>query len=103
VRPEWKVPEVSTTDLRDLMWQNCGILRNRDGLESAISALRTTSSRPVAQPTVATIELRNIFEVAGLISRSALWREESRGAHYRTDFPERRELFACDSQLSRSE
>ena len=103
VRPAWKVPEISATALRDLTWKDCGILRSREGLESALSTLRATASRAVERPELAAIELRNIFEVAGLIARSALWREESRGAHYRTDFPEKRESFAVDSGLSRDE
>jgi len=36
-------------------------------------------------------------QLAGLIAESALWREESRGAHYRTDFPEKRAEFLRDS------
>jgi L-aspartate oxidase len=43
-----------------------------------------------------------MHEVAGLIARCALWREESRGAHYRTDFPEKREEFQRASVISRS-
>jgi L-aspartate oxidase len=102
VRPEWKVPEIPVTALRDLTWEKCGIVRNREGLESAIATLGSASSHAVDQPTLGAIELRNIFEVAGLIARSALWREESRGAHYRTDFPEKLEAFALDSALVRA-
>ena len=47
------------------------------------------------------IELRNMHEVALLIARCALWREESRGAHYRTDFPEKRVEFQRPSAINR--
>ena len=83
----WTVPDISKSELRDLAWTHCGILRNREGLESAIAVMEGTKSLPVDKPVLASIELRNIFETAGLIARAALRREESRGAHYRTDFP----------------
>jgi L-aspartate oxidase len=99
--PAWTVPDVSVARLRDLTWEYCGILRNREGLESAIATMAGLTLLPVDRPTLAAIELRNIFETASLIARSALWREESRGAHYRTDFPEKREDFARDSSFGR--
>ena len=96
-RPVWVAPDISVSELRDLTWNHCGIIRNREGLESAIAALEKMQSLRVDTPTLPAIGLRNIFEAAGLIARSALWREESRGAHYRTDFPEKRDTFARDS------
>ena len=69
----------------------------------SVQTVGVVLTRLTERPELAAIELRNIFEVAGLIARSALWREESRGAHYRTDFPEKRESFAVDSGLSRDE
>ncbi len=91
-RPEWIVPQVDVTTLRDLAWNHCGILRNRAGLESAISALSKIPMDAGLRPALSAIELRNIYEVVGMIARSALIREESRGAHYRTDFPEKKKL-----------
>jgi L-aspartate oxidase len=41
-----------------------------------------------------------MHEVALLIARRALWREESRGAHYRTDFPEKRDEFLRPSVIA---
>jgi L-aspartate oxidase len=98
-RPIWSVPDVATSQLRDLAWRHCGILRSREGLESVIATMENLQSLSVDKPTLAAIELRNIFETASLIARSALWREESRGAHYRTDFPEKRDAFARDSSF----
>jgi L-aspartate oxidase len=45
--------------------------------------------------------LRNLHAVAALIAQCALWREESRGAHYRTDFPVSRPEFQRPSSTSR--
>jgi L-aspartate oxidase len=101
-RPVWTVPDIAVSELRDLTWQYCGILRDRDGLTSAIATLEAASPQAVNTPSLAAIELRNIFEAAGLIARSALWREESRGAHYRSDFPDRQAAFACDSTLRKT-
>ena len=101
-RAVWTVPDIAVSELRDLAWQNCGILRDRDGLESAIATLAATSLRSVGEPSLPAIELRNIFEAVSLIAQSALWREESRGAHYRSDFPARQAAFARDSSLNRA-
>lgn len=101
-RPVWTAPDIAVSELRDLTWQYCGILRDREGLESAIAILEAATLHPVDTPSLPASELRNIFEAAGLIARSALWREESRGAHYRSDFPAREPAFACDSTLRRA-
>jgi len=77
-------------DLRTLMWQRVGILRDAEGLRSALSSVedwREELGRPL--PRRADMELANMLLVSELIIRSALRREESRGAQYRTDFPER--------------
>ncbi len=95
------IPNVSTAQLRDLVWTNCGILRDREGLSEAIATLDRMEQLQMDKPTLAAIELRNIFRIAGLIARSALWREESRGAHYRADFPEKQAAFARDSVVTK--
>jgi L-aspartate oxidase len=69
--------------VRRLMWERVGILRTREGLERALKEFGEIASAPLlAGP-------RNFVTVAAIIARSALWREESRGAHYRLDFPKR--------------
>ncbi len=102
VRPAMLGPESSEAALRELTWEYCGILRSRNGLESAIHALDRVIWEPVSQPSLRVIELRNLHEVAALIARCALWREESRGAHYRTDFPEKRDEFLRASSICRT-
>lgn len=95
-------PALTEHELRELTWQHCGIVRSRNGLESALDRLQHLSWKPVAEPSLSDIELRNLCEVATLIARGALWREESRGAHYRLDFPEKREEFRVASTLQRN-
>ncbi|HEX8118367.1 MAG TPA: hypothetical protein VF521_13910, partial [Pyrinomonadaceae bacterium] len=69
--------------VRRLMWERVGILRTREGLERALSEFEQIASAPLLHGP------RNFVTTATLVARSALWREESRGAHYRLDFPRR--------------
>ena len=55
------------------------------------SQLDEWSGKLPAPRSRAACEARNLYTVAGLIARSALAREESRGAHYRLDFPEHKD------------
>jgi L-aspartate oxidase len=74
-------------EIRNLMWQEVGIVRLGTHLRRTIhklEALRSSLPEPRGRQQR---EARNILETGLLIARSALAREESRGAHYRTDFP----------------
>ncbi len=76
-------------EIQRIAWERCGIVRDGDGLRAACAALdRAEPSAPAFTPERA--EARNMQQVALLIARAALAREESRGAHFRTDFPEKR-------------
>jgi L-aspartate oxidase len=101
-RPSIPAPMTTERAVRDLAWEHCGIVRDLAGLETAIHTLERTEWTSTEAPTLATIELRNMHQVAALIAGCALWREESRGAHYRTDFPEKRPEFARASFVSRT-
>jgi L-aspartate oxidase len=75
-------------DLRSNMWKYAGLLRDAQGLEAmqrALSALSGTMPRGLSRRA---IEARNLHAVAAMIVISALARRESRGAHYRHDFPQ---------------
>jgi len=100
-RPEMTTPAMSETAVRELTWEYCGIVRDGADLQAAIRKLDATEWMPAPRPTLAMIEIRNMHQVAALIARCALWREESRGAHYRADFPEKREEFERASRVSR--
>jgi L-aspartate oxidase len=74
-------------ELRGLMWRDAGLLRNGVGLRRAereLAAMRETMPRGMSRRAV---EARNLLGVAEVIVQSALGRGESRGAHFRTDFP----------------
>lgn len=80
------------------MWANAGLHRSGPALEEAMRTLDTwSSSRPVATPvapvaTVAEREDANLLLLARLTVAAALVREESVGAHFRTDQPSRTDL-----------
>ncbi|MHB8845159.1 MAG: L-aspartate oxidase [Nitrospirota bacterium] len=80
--------EYVRTSLKKLMWENVGIVRNRKGLSAAMKKLREWD-RMVKNPPRDrdALELRNMITTAMLITRSALLREGSVGAHFRTDYP----------------
>ncbi|HUS05006.1 MAG TPA: L-aspartate oxidase [Bryobacteraceae bacterium] len=86
-------PAMDEAQVRALAWEHCGILRSAAGLQQAIAALEETPMRPGLSPARYQYEVRNMHAVALLIARYALAREESRGGHYRTDFPEPRPEF----------
>lgn len=74
-------------ELRNLMWKDAGLLRDANGLHEAqrlLNALAATMPRGLSRRAV---EARNLHTVASVIVASALGREESRGAHFRNDFP----------------
>jgi L-aspartate oxidase len=75
--------------LRELLWSHVGILRNGKELASALATLQSIEVPHTDKPNRFEHELRNLHTLAGLITRSALAREESRGSHYRSDFPYR--------------
>jgi len=74
-------------EIKDLMWQDAGIVRTGKGLKKAIQQLEKLGTRVAHPQTRRAYEAQNLHAVALLVARSALAREESRGAHYRTDFP----------------
>jgi succinate dehydrogenase / fumarate reductase flavoprotein subunit/fumarate reductase flavoprotein subunit len=81
------------------MWADCGLVRTREGLLWARERLAELTERAarIAAPGPPEVnyawqealDLANQLTVARTIVESALVREESRGAHYRADFPER--------------
>ncbi len=71
---------------RCALWGKVGVIRNGKDLKQAVEQLEALSL-PSQGCGRAFGEARNILEAARLIARSALAREESRGAHYRSDFP----------------
>jgi L-aspartate oxidase len=82
------VPQLNLPNLQSLMWDKVGIIRSGKGLKEAASVLATWEgqlTRPGDRPSY---ELSDLILCARLMTEAALLREESRGAHFRTDFPQ---------------
>ena len=82
--------------VKEIMWQHVGLVRDADGLSTALSILNelfVQFGKPVA--TREAIELANMINAGWLVTRAALEREESRGAHFRSDFPALDEKWHC--------
>ena len=86
--------------LRRLAWEACGIIRSGDALSAACEQLASGETRPNPDARRQDFELRNMHAVAHLIARSALARRESRGAHFRSDYPEKQAAFAKHSVVT---
>lgn len=68
--------------VKRVMWERVGIMRERESLERALDEFRQISKSNLSGAS------RNFVLLAKLVTKAALWREESRGGHFRTDFPE---------------
>src|SRR3954471_17022254 len=87
----WDVPvlrdrgaaQVAADSVRQVMWDHCGIDRSAKGLRLGVTKLNEIESR---LPVGATEEA-NMVQTSRLITDAALLRKESRGGHYRSDFP----------------
>jgi L-aspartate oxidase len=81
----------SEAELRKCMWNYVGIVRNEKNLNLMLKKLRQLEKRIIAldenKMNVKFLELRNMTLVSGLITKAALSRRESRGTHYREDYP----------------
>ena len=71
------------------MWRLVGILRSGKELTNAIDQLQSLELGKAAENGRAHCELRNMHALALVMAKSALARHESRGSHYRSDFPYR--------------
>jgi L-aspartate oxidase len=111
---DWEAQKQFITELRQqlptLVWDSAGICRTERVMEDAISKIKIWQQRfeqlPLSQSihhlqpgesisiSLADSELRlwaeteNLLDIADLILKSALFRTESRGGHYRIDYPE---------------
>lgn len=88
-RPKVEDRPVLSTAVRKrvkrIMWERVGILRDRGSLERALREFSQIAAGNLSTSS------RNFVTLATLVATAAVWREESRGGHYRTDFPETRE------------
>jgi L-aspartate oxidase len=74
--------------IQDVMWNEVGIVRMRTGMQKAVKALEEMAPKLAHPKTRRSHEAANIHLAGLLVARSAVAREESRGAHYRIDYPD---------------
>ncbi len=91
-----RVPHV-VRQIRKLMAEHVGVVRHADGLELALSEFDGIAREYAAQP-----QLRNMAEAARMVTVAALARMESRGAHFRIDFPKADPAWQRRTYLSRA-
>ncbi len=80
---DWRIESAARAEVRQVMWDNVGIVREETGLRDALEALEKIASRPL------NTRSWNFVTLARLVTEAALSRRESRGAHYRSDYPVR--------------
>ncbi|MDJ0783631.1 MAG: FAD-binding protein [Desulfosarcinaceae bacterium] len=75
--------------LKNLMWDKVGIIREKTALETALGALQDDGPQASVASyadLIKRLEYGNMRLVAEMVCRAALYREESRGSHFRQDF-----------------
>jgi L-aspartate oxidase len=77
--------------IRDTAWQYAGIVRNADGMKKGLQIISELEAQWEfsSHPSIDQMETSNLRAIAELILRCAVLRLESRGAHFRSDFPAR--------------
>jgi fumarate reductase (CoM/CoB) subunit A len=84
-------PKDLIRDLKTLMWNNVGIIREKTELEKALEQLRAPLPQAAVEnpaDLIKLLEYRNMHLIAEMVCIAALQRNESRGSHYRTDYSE---------------
>ena len=92
------------SELRKIMWNYVGILRSDKLLHRAKEKLSIISNEindfyHIHKISKDLLELRNIIDVANIITDSAIMRKESRGLHYNKDYPETKVEFNEATEL----
>lgn len=104
------VPESSVTvpfergELQSMMWSSVGLFRDGVALAEAserLSGWSAAAETATPETAVLAYENANLLDLARLVTAAAIAREESRGAHYRADFPQTRPVFAHHLQWAR--
>jgi fumarate reductase (CoM/CoB) subunit A len=91
-------PSLFIRKLREIMYRYVGVVRNREGLDKAqreLANLREEVNHHLSihrgsifnYDQIHAFELMNMIQLGQVIARAATLREESRGAHYRSDYP----------------
>ncbi len=96
-RKQGESPWAVREELGKTMWDNVGIVRDGKKLETGLAAIADLQVRAAKMGAIGgrafnltwqqALDVRNLLAASELIARGALLREDSRGAHYRQDFP----------------
>jgi succinate dehydrogenase/fumarate reductase flavoprotein subunit len=90
-------PSTLLSNLKDIMWKRAGIIRNNKELNKGLEEIKkirdSINKKPAStkREKLFALELPMALDTCEMIIKSALLREESRGAHYREDFPKEKE------------
>src|SRR5262245_22809102 len=83
---QWRLDQRTKARVQELMWWKVGLIRRADDLKSAVEECTRLIEENVNERT------KNFAMLARLMAEAALWREESRGGHFRDDFKQRDDL-----------
>ena len=94
-------PHEIKKELMATMWENVAIIRNENGLKSALEKIDELKEKTLHMTVIDgvgfnknlldALEIGNMLTLASLVTQSALLRRESRGSHYREDYPKKDE------------
>ncbi len=89
-------------ELRELAWRSAGICRDAETMETAIAQIQTLQQEisTLRTKTRLWVETHNLIDFAYLLVKSALFRTESRGAHFRLDFPNTKSAWQVHTVIS---
>jgi L-aspartate oxidase len=97
------VPGAALCEIQEVMTSRVGVLRNAAGLAEAVELLGKLATTEAAQIDPAAWETTNVLTISLALAQAALRREETRGSHWREDFPERDDTHwagHCDAVLA---
>jgi L-aspartate oxidase len=89
--PEFLLDPAIKMTLQLAMSQGAGVMRSAQSLSETLATLQQLASHTSNQPCIEAWEVSNLYLLATAIARAALEREETRGSHWRSDFPESKE------------
>ncbi len=87
-KPLKDAPSLNLPNLQSLLWDKVGIIRSGDSISQAADILATWEQNLTQPIDRSSYELNNLVLNGRLMTEAAVLREESRGAHFRTDFPQ---------------
>ncbi|HKQ74419.1 MAG TPA: L-aspartate oxidase [Blastocatellia bacterium] len=80
---EWRLDPRIKNRVQEIMWRKVGLIRRTEDMRNAVEEFAGMAEEMINQRT------KNYLVLAKLMAEAALWREESRGGHFREDFPAR--------------